>query len=458
MQKRMLIFAVAAAMAAGVLFAQSQTLPAPLPDSQGELPKVQPIWPRRPPPAVRVSIKSDPTRQLGHDSSFETVVSKLDPAKLYPLVPGSVEARVAAVVRRSAANTIRLHLQDPETPRILTFPTSDGDVLLARWGAADSGRPERATWLWDTPSLDIFIVEVDAAVLRPDELTRYCEGLFVWDDRAIGLRSMGLTYLDSATGKQVVLGKAEFDGTSRGFYGVGLSAFASGDHAYIGVTLSKSIISAGAYAEADIPSGAWGVKERFPPLRDRLSSWSRDALVAEVGKGFSLRDNLLRYPSGRDRIVLDELLSRGPLSDAEVRRIVVGVFDQGDYQSGEIISLRMGTLLGALESRNEVAAYAPSLRSTLLNTPVLAAIEDSVMGHVVAAMNRHGIDFSEAALSFLERGRYTRLSLYYLQDHARDEKTLRKLESIPVRPDLEDTKRFAVKRIAERLGVPVNAQ
>jgi hypothetical protein len=458
MQKRMLIFAGAAAMAAGVLLAQSQTLPAPLPNSQGELPKPQRIGARQPPPAVRVAIESKPAHRPAHDSKFESIVSKLDPAKLYPSTPGSREAQVAAVVRRSAANTIRLHLQDTDTPRLLTFATSDGDVLLARWGAAESGRPERATWLWDEPWWDIFVIEVDPAVLQSDQLTRYCEGLFVWDTGPIGLRSMSLTYLDSQPGKQVALGTGEYIQTSRGVYVMWLSALASGDHAYIGVTLSKSIILAGAYGEANIPSGAWEVKERFPPLRDRLSSWSRDALLEELGKGAPGNDYLRRYPRTHDVIILQELLSRGPLSDAEVRQVVVGDFDKGDAYSAEVIDLRVGTFLLVVESRNELAAYAPALRSVLLGTPILAAYEDPVMGRVATAMDKHGIDFSEAALLCLERGRYTRMSLFYLQFHARDEQTLRKLQSIPVRPDLEDTKRFAVKRIAERLGVPVSVQ
>jgi hypothetical protein len=242
----------------------------------------------------------------------------------------------------------------------------------------------------------------------------------------IDLRSLSLTYLNSEPGKQEVLGRGEYTRTERGIYAMGLTALARGDRAYIGVTLSTSITAGG-------PPGS-GVRERFPPLRERVPSWSRDALLEEVGKGFSPRDNLLRYPASRDAIILTELLSRGPVSDAEVRRILIGGFDQGDVRSSEVIDSRVIAFLEALESRNELPAYAAPLATALLGAPIHAVVEGMLMGHVMAAMDRHGVDFSKEALSFLRRGQYVEESLWYLQHHVRGANTLREIERSPVRP------------------------
>jgi hypothetical protein len=439
MKKRALILAAAVPMSCALGLAQSQAAP-----------KLNRVPARLPQPEVRVSIESNPTRLAARDSRFDSIVSGLDAAKLVPVVPGSWEAQVVTGVRNSAGNTIRLHLQDPDRPAVLTFATTEGDVLLARWNAADPGRPDRATWLWDTPYWDIFIVEVDATVLRGDELTSYCEGLFVWDNGTIELRSLRLTYLNSEPGKQEVVGIGEYLKTERGIYNMGLSALARGDRGYIGVSLSKSI------AGGSEPGASW-VRERFPPLRDRLVTWTREALLEEVGKNSLPKGtNAPTFLSLRDAIVLRELLSRGPVSDAEVRRILFGGLDRSGAGTSEFILERVIAFLDALESRNEMAAYAPSLESAFLGAPIHPAYEGAVMGHVVAAMDRHGIDFSRASLSFLERGQYVGQSLWYLGNHARDAETLRKMESIPVRPEMEDAKKYAVRGIRQKLGLPVN--
>jgi len=428
------------AMTVAVTFAMSAVMACAQPQAA---PKVVRIG-RHPPPAVRVTIDSEPATRLSPDARFESIVLELDPAKLSPVVPGSWEAQVVSGVRKSAGDTVRLHLQDPDLPAILTFPSSEGDVLLARWNAADPGRPDRATWLWDTPFWDIFIVEVDATVLRADQLARYCSELFVWDNGPIDLRSLRLTYLNSEPGKQEVAGVGEYLKTERGLYWMGLSALARGDRGYIGVGLSKSI------SGSSEPGANW-VRERFPPLRDRLVSWNRDALLEEVGKdSLPKGTNAPTLLSRRDAIVLRELLSRGPLSDTEVRRIL---FD-GLHRGGEQILERVIAFLDALESRNEVEAYAPSLESAFLGAPIHPVYEDVVMGHVVAAMDRHGIDFSRASLSFLERGQYVGQSLLYLENHARDVETLSKVENTSVRPEMEDAKKFAIKAIIRKLYGP----
>jgi hypothetical protein len=234
----------------------------------------------------------------------------------------------------------------------------------------------------------------------------------------------------------------DYTRTERGSYHMWFAALVAEGRAYVGVGLSKWMLQ--------YPRAASQVRERFPPLRERLASVSRQALFEELGKGYAA-GRILTYPENRDAIILEEILSRGPLTDAEVRQAVIGTFDDRAFDSGEVINLRVIAFLRALQGPKQLAAYAPALESVLLGAPIHSATEDFVIGHVFASMERYKIDFSPAAFAFLERGRYTRQSLFYLSFNAQNEKTLHKLEGISVAPEFQTEKKSAIYRISNTL-------
>src|SRR5207248_189387 len=135
---------------------------------------------------------------------------------------------------------------------------------------------------------------------------------------------------------------------------------------------------------SDYPKEAFQVRERFPPLRDRIHGNSRASLFAELGKEYfdqlanGIRGRLV-YPEKRDEIIIHELLSRGPLSESEVQQAVVGPFDKGNYGDGVIINSRIGAFLAAVATRGQLSLYAPILERVLLVTPIQAAAEDLVV-------------------------------------------------------------------------------
>jgi hypothetical protein len=81
-----------------------------------------------------------------------------------------------------------------------------------------------------------------------------------------------------------------------------------------------------------------------------------------------------------------------------------------------IINCRMIAFIGAAEQRNELALYAPLLGRLLPELPLHRAAEDAIVGHVFGAMERHHVDFSGTALSFVERGVFTSMSLLIFAD------------------------------------------
>jgi len=213
--------------------------------------------------------------------------------------------------------------------------------------------------------------------------------------------------------------------------------------AYVGFGMSKFAL--------EYPPEAFMVPERFPPLRVRLKNVPRQALFEEIGKGY-VAPRLLTYPRTRDAIVLAELLSRGPMSDAEVRETIVGGFDKGDVESANVVNSRVGAFLQAVEESKNLSAYAPALERLFLDVPIHSAFQGAVMGHVFAAMMQHHIDFSHAAFAFLERDRFGSGSLHYLEKNVRDEQTLRKLTEIKVTPALQHAKTRAVENIKESMS------
>lgn len=299
-------------------------------------------------------------------------------------------------------------------------------------------------WLWDTPLNTTFVIEVDPAILRPTELMHYCESLFVWDQDPLHLTSLKLAYVGSESGKEQAIGLGQHIRTERGSYQTWFTSLSIGAKAYVAVGMSKPIFS------NIYPPDAYQVRERFPPLRLRLVGVAREDLLREIGKGY-VSSQILSYPINRDTIVLTALLSRGPVSDPEVEEIVIGAFNMGDSQSALVVNSRLIAFLKALEGRDELAEYAPAPGRVFLSASIQRGFEDAVIGHVFGAMERHQIDFSYAALAFLEHGQFAGPSLSYLEKHVRDEKTLRRLSEIALKGELDEERDVVLKNIERRL-------
>jgi hypothetical protein len=101
-------------------------------------------------------------------------------------------------------------------------------------------------------------------------------------------------------------------------------------------------------------------------------------------------------------------------------------------------------------------AYEPALEQIFLEAAIDLPIQGVVRGHVFADMMKHHIDFSHAALAFVERDRFGSGSLLYLKETVRDEQTLRKLTEIKVTPELEQAKKDALERIKESMTRELN--
>jgi hypothetical protein len=398
------------------------------------------------PPATHVILAPQIERlPMPQDVSYlSKILPRLKAEGLGPVATDSAESRVLDAAKQAAERSLRLDFADLGTPAVYTFTQANGDVLVARWTATGLKRPERAVWLWDTPYETAFVMEIDGSGLQPKDLTEYTESLFAWD-RFTVLKSIILKYLTSKPGAEQAVGFAKCLETERHIYWLRFNAAAIDGHAYILVLMPKSMFT--------YPPEVDGVPERFPPLQTRLGGVPRSDLFAELGKGYDGKQ-LLSYPRHRDVIILSELLSRAPVTGAEVREIIVGRFDDGKPASAEILLARLNALLMALAKRDQLAAYLPVLEQFFIETELPAGewMKSTLASRFLGVMRKHHVDASPASLTFLKQGKFIRESLFDLEQNGRGRATLNELVKVEVPTELRQQKDLAVKGIQGRLA------
>jgi hypothetical protein len=202
------------------------------------------------------------------------------------------------------------------------------------------------------------------------------------------------------------------------------------------------------------PEGAAHVKERFPPLRDRLTTVNTSTLFEELGKGYHI--SILSYPLSRDTIVLKELFKRRPPTQADLRRILVE--DPATARFPPVVNhQRMRAFLSAIDERKDLPRYAPMLARVFLD-PNAESSGHLAVRLLMSRMKSIDADFSRESLTFLENGLYVAASLYHLEQTVQSEETLRRLASIPVAVPFERSKGGALTRIRERIKEKERAQ
>jgi hypothetical protein len=388
--------------------------------------------------SVHVSIRQLPIGSELPSGWSQQVVAKLDQTKLRPVVPGSWEGQLVDTDGQSGSLIVHRDLRAVTGYYTFTDPT--GDTLVARWDNSNTGSQEKAIWLWDGPSSIAFVLQINPTLLASSgAFVQYCENLIVWDTYPVKLTSLQLYFSAPAGSEQRVIGKGKHAEQELGLFKWWLEGISSQGEAYVVVGASKPFFGNKYAREALVP-------ERFPPLKDRLKSLPRNTLFDEMGKGYRA-GRLVTYPSQRDKVLLAELLSRGPVGDPEVYQIVMGTFDPHDNQSGLVVNSRMHSFLSVLEERNELGLYAPALERLCVGAKRDSGLSIYSVGALFGAMAQNRIDFSRAALAFLERDQFAGSSLFYLKRNACDAKTIQALSEIAVRPELEKDKQDALRQM-----------
>ena len=386
--------------------------------------------------ALRQETYSGPLKDL------DQIVGLLDARRLRPATALSWEGQNLAVSVRAACRLLRADLSAPSG--IYTLETESGDVLVARWQISDSPYGASFAWLWNTPETDTLIFQVDPSMLQADALRAFLERIVIWSDDHGPTKSVSIGLRPTGT----AVGKGSFEGVPAGVDFWSLAAAKEGEEAFISISWLKG-------NGDEKPLGSVHVRERFPPLADRLKTVPIEALYSEIGKRHG--PNPRPDPGARDEIVIGEILSRGELSESDIRRIVfpastkVPATTKGRRTSGMIANSRLASLLAATSRRKELPKYASALADLLLTSPADSGAAHAQAVSLLGALHRAGIDANDTALQLLRRDEFVGVSLAFLARFAHGPDIVNQLSETQVPPQFQSLKKETLQTIRSRV-------
>ena len=366
---------------------------------------------------------------------FHTVLSAFELDSLQPVVPGSWEDQI--ITGSKLAVKDELILSFGKLVGFATKRASDGDILVARWEGT-SQDPTRAIWLYDTPYETIFVLEVDPTFIGPASINQYCENLFTWTGLVKSIKLVRLNPTDDRVSAIVTHVETEL-----GNWNVSFSTVVQGSTGYVAIGISKPTHRVG------YPEDAFEVPERFPPLRHLLLGVPRTKLFSELEKSYKSGAIPVKQRANRDRIVMDELLSRGPLSEEEMKQLVIGTMNALSYSDRLNVHTRLRVLLRAMENRNELTSYTRALAKLFIDAK--EHFEEFAVGNLLGTMERAKIEFSREAIQLMSVDKFSSLALQHLKHNAKDQDTLELLDRVAVNPKLSEDMDRAKKEIKNRI-------
>ncbi|HMG04827.1 MAG TPA: hypothetical protein VK581_05155 [Chthoniobacterales bacterium] len=189
-----------------------------------------------------------------------------------------------------------------------TVKSAGGDVLAANWrpgASADFG--VRSIWVWDTAEYNWFVLQCDPAIVVSSRSTeKFINQVLNWQLVLPTSSIIQFRYSPASSGT-FLIGSAHILYADRG-----------GDYSVSGIRVnSKSyvLITVGkARFMRDYPEGGAYVPERFPPLRELAGGWSKQQILAEIGKMWLMRGAISKINS-RDIILISEAAKHGFTAD-----------------------------------------------------------------------------------------------------------------------------------------------
>jgi hypothetical protein len=200
--------------------------------------------------------------------------------------------------------------------------------------------------------------------------------------------------------------------------------FTVGDKSYIAFVIGKRSLS-GIYSAED------RVDERFPPLTQKIKSWSTEKILGQMNED-----------EDRNQILISELLER-KLSDEQFRLLVLGPHPQ------KSMSRRLQLLLFNLRKKNKLSEFE-SLFVHLVKSIGLNGSEFEMNTLLQNARLVPEIDLTHEVLELIKRTGGSRVEIEYLQERGRTNEIANELENIKVPDALEGPRKNAVLIIKSR--------
>jgi hypothetical protein len=358
----------------------------------------------------------------------------------------------AAAFRPPSAKFEQVHLQAAEKGveqvfsfgvgdlvGVTTFSNQEGDVFAARWktssGIAESGITEIT--VWDAPEYNFFILDCTQQMFESQSAAKASvKRILQWKRKYPYLPSVRITYGH-------VNDRLRLGGT--GFLAPGYEFGSEFDILAIEDSTGISLVFKIAKAPFAFfyPDESVYVPERFPPLRERIATWSRNQILSEIGRMWSERGSIQAYPN-RDRILIREALVRG-VSESELQAILLPQAPRPEF-----LLTRVGTTIRILASLNKVGSYRELIARSMLERGRSRGGSRIADYLFTGLLNYRAEDFTREALECVATCVYPEGAFIYLQERGTEE-TVRALEESPVTPPLHEKREATVERLRRRL-------
>jgi hypothetical protein len=187
-----------------------------------------------------------------------------------------------------------------------------------------------------------------------------------------------------------------------------------------------------------VPIGRKYIKERFPPLKARVSSWSKDQLLAEVGK--PTQEMAIVDPPMRDQILIDELVTREDFTPFDFKTLLDRVPSGWYFGPGANYSVVAALKVHrAVEFEAAIRAY--------LNEP--SARFDGILGPLA---REPALDLEDLAIACIEQNKRAGAGcIVYLGERGKTERAYLALKKAVPAPAAENLLQTAIVQVAGRL-------
>ena len=362
----------------------------------------------------------------------------------------------AAKLTHSIFEMPSLHRQKAAIDRI-SGGDAWGDNLLVEY-TFQEGFGEGLILLVDTPYESHYLLRVRGGRMSTQsDLTAFLRTALVWEKEPLTLRDPALAPQGAALGGalhgpalRIILPSDRVDiihfigdvAMPRSPYShvadILIEGALQSDGWYLSLVVGKSLTGRYFAAPPRIP-------ERFPPLSDRVKSWSSPQIRAEVGRHVRPFNDSPDFTGDRDRILIAELARRGLTDDDIINLLGSPEVAPEDRLLALILALDDA---GATPLVKRVFTQALEIYRRLGPQG-----NDSVTRLFKAAANRHcEANVESQALDVLREGVFQRGPLSYLASCSTSGETVAALGSMRLpTPDLEEQREFTLQSIRRRI-------
>jgi hypothetical protein len=295
------------------------------------------------------------------------------------------------------------------------------DVLVANWVTeASTVTGAHDFWLYDTADYDWFVIKCDLAAFASVASTEtFLKQLLKWPYVAPPVLNIKLQYAP-ASGTGLLAGSALLVNPERGDE-YRLSALRLDSGCYLLLKIGKGFFALG------YPEGGAYVPERFPPLKDLIKTWSKERILAEVGRMWSVSRPFANN-NYRDRILIREAAKRG-LGPEDLRRLLLPPSAPGLIAWSQ----RAAAVMMALVDTHQLDANHGTLADIVMTMGHRDDVGKFALEHLFDALQEHStFDDTGLALRCLSECLYPSAPLIYLAQRGNGEATYAKVAAAVV--------------------------